>query len=272
MFKCNAKIHNMVVLLNSTLWSENVHHDVNHEILHVLSGHLTIECEDGRRFPVEPGETLIIPEYLDHRDVYQPNTDLKLQLIHFELDQQDEFFKICPFENTTHIDEATRNEINWILSQIRNDLTSDEQDMAVNECRLNTILQLFCRAFNGKTHVAVPRRNPEKLGAAAKHYIDCNFREQLNLEKVAKHFRISPCHLSHLFRQENGITFIAYLTNLRMGEAERLLRDSHKSVSEVAHAVGYDNPNYFARIFQKRNGIPPSFFRETPLTEARRQE
>ena len=272
MFKCDSKIYNMVVLLNSTFWSENIHHDENHEILHVLSGHLVIECEDGRCFPVEPGETLIIPSYLNHRDVYNPNTELKLQLIHFELENPEEFFKICPPEMTIHIDEKTRNEINWILSQIRNELSSEEQDMAVNECRLNTILQLFCRAVRGTPHVTVPMRNPERLAAAAKHYVDCNFREQLNLSRIARHFRVSACHLSHLFREENGITFLAYLTNVRLKEAERLLRDSNHSVSEVAHAIGYDNANYFARIFQKRNGIPPSSYRETPFKDARREE
>jgi two-component system response regulator YesN len=94
--------------------------------------------------------------------------------------------------------------------------------------------------------------------------------KNLNLSTVAKHFHISGSHLSRVFHEEAGVSFINYLTDLRMREAESLLRDTYQSVAEVAYAVGYGNPNYFARIFQRRYGVPPSAYRDATCSDVKR--
>ena len=280
MFVCKSKIENMVVLLNGTFWSENLHSDTKHELLHVLSGHMIIECVDGRKFPLQSGDILLIPANWEHRDISNPNSELKLQLIHFSLENSEEFFAAVRPEKLKALSSETRAEIKYLLSHIRSDLSTSTTDMLVNDCRLNTILQLILRAFaNGlqlnefdqKRASRAPAlvRNPAKLGAAARHYVECNFAHPITLTSVAQHFNVSSGYFSHLFRQENGESFIAYLTDLRMREAERLLLDSTMNVSEIARSVGFENPNYFTRIFQKRYGLPPSDYREKTFADVR---
>ena len=144
--------------------------------------------------------------------------------------------------------------------------------MNVNECRLDTILQLIYREADGLRQGVQPLRNPARLGLAIRHYMECNYSDRnMTLSSVAEHFQVSRCHLSRLFHEESGSTFVAYLSELRMREAERLLRDTYRSVAEVAYAVGYANPNYFARVFQRRNGVPPSSYRENTYADVHRK-
>ena len=273
----------MVVLLNGIFWSEHFHHDPRNELLHVLNGQMTIEYADGRSFPLQTGDVLLIPPDTEHRDVFHHDSELKLQLIHFDLAGDNTFFSVIKPEKLKNLFDDTRNEIKYLLSRIRNDLSSSSVDMLINEYRLNTILQLICRELLEKEndellrqkalqHTAALVRNPAKLGAAARHYVECNYCKPISLSSAAKHFHVSSCYFSHLFRQENGESFIAFLTDLRLREAERLLRDSAMNVSEVARSVGYENANYFARLFQRRHGFPPSDYREKTFTYVKRQK
>jgi AraC family transcriptional regulator len=58
-----------------------------------------------------------------------------------------------------------------------------------------------------------------------------------------------------------GISPSHYHINLRMDEAKRLLRESKKSVVDVALDVGYANPSHFAQLFRKMTGLSPSDYR-----------
>ena len=72
---------------------------------------------------------------------------------------------------------------------------------------------------------------------------------------------ISPYYFSKLFKEEAGITFIEYLTTLRMTKAKALLSDPAIPVKEVGTKVGYQDPNYFSRIFKRYTGKTPTEFR-----------
>ncbi|MBO4902306.1 MAG: response regulator [Lachnospiraceae bacterium] len=94
-------------------------------------------------------------------------------------------------------------------------------------------------------------------------YIDENYaQEDLSLNTLASHVNISPNHLSMIFSQQTGQTFIKYLTDLRMQKAKELLKCSNKRSSEIAAEVGYKDPHYFSYIFKKTQGMTPTRFRE----------
>lgn len=271
--QCRCTIENMVVLLCGTQWSKRIHSDPCHELLHVLNGQMSIDCEDGSSYPLRTGDSLLIPAGVKHRDSFNPRRDLKLQLIHFEMEHAKDYFATVKPEIITNLVGNVRNEINSILFWLRNDLNLARQDITVNECRLNTILQLVFRTASEKCQNALPVRSKERLGSVVRHYLDCNFCDRnLTLSTTAKHFHVSNSHLSKIFHEEVGTSFINYLTDLRMREAEYMLRDTYQSVAEIAFAVGYDSPNYFARIFQHRTGLPPSSYRETAFVDTRRKK
>lgn len=93
-------------------------------------------------------------------------------------------------------------------------------------------------------------------------YLKSRYNQSLTLEEVARHVHISPFYLSHLFKEELGMTFVEYLTQLRMDEARRLLTQTGRSIQEIAERVGYDDPSYFCKVFKKNVGATPKQFRK----------
>ena len=96
----------------------------------------------------------------------------------------------------------------------------------------------------------------------AKEYIEKHYQdEDISLNTVAACVNISPNHFSTIFSQELGITFIEYLTMVRMDAAKAYLSGSEKRTSEIAYLVGYKDPHYFSYLFKKTQGITPKMFR-----------
>ena len=75
------------------------------------------------------------------------------------------------------------------------------------------------------------------------------------------HLHLSPAYFSTLFKRETQKSFTAYVTDLRMEHAARLLRETDEKTYRVAELTGYADPNYFSFVFRRHFGLPPSKFR-----------
>ncbi len=98
-----------------------------------------------------------------------------------------------------------------------------------------------------------------------KQYIRAHFHKQLTLEEAAEHVELSPYYVSKLFKDKSGMTFIDYVTEVRIDEAKREMLDASKSLKEICFNVGYKDPNYFSRVFKRKAGLSPSQYREKLL-------
>ena len=85
--------------------------------------------------------------------------------------------------------------------------------------------------------------------------------EQMSLEYVADQFELVPIFLSKEFKRVKHVTFIDYLTNIRIAEAKRLLVETNQQISSIAESMGY-NPSYFNRLFKKVTGMTPGQYRK----------
>jgi two-component system response regulator YesN len=96
----------------------------------------------------------------------------------------------------------------------------------------------------------------------AKEYIAANFMDpELSLQAVAMHVHVSPSHFSAIFSRENGETFSDYLARVRMDNAARLLKTTSMSAAEISRQVGYNDPQYFSRVFKRASGVSIRTFR-----------
>lgn len=94
-------------------------------------------------------------------------------------------------------------------------------------------------------------------------YIQQNyFRKELSNKSLAEQVYLTPTYLSYLFKQKTGITIGKYLTDTRIERAKELLKEKKFKLYQIAEQVGYDDPNYFAKIFKKIVGVTPSEYRE----------
>lgn len=94
-------------------------------------------------------------------------------------------------------------------------------------------------------------------------YIRDNYASDISLNSLAQMAHISPVYLSTLFKEETGISYIKYVTELRLGKAKELLRSGEYLVTEVSEKVGYHNYRYFCDMFKKSTGMTPNEYKGT---------
>lgn len=92
-------------------------------------------------------------------------------------------------------------------------------------------------------------------------YIKNNLTDSLNLSSLAKSVYVSNSHLSSLFKQSFGCGAVRYQQNLRMKKARELLTNPFLSIQSIAERCGYEDSNYFIRLFRQHHGIPPKKWR-----------
>ncbi len=103
----------------------------------------------------------------------------------------------------------------------------------------------------------------KKLAEDAKQYIADHYNEsKLSVDDICSHLGVGTSYFSSVFKKETGMSFITYLTNYRMNEAQRLLDSTDEKSYIIAGLVGYEEPNYFSYVFKKHFGISPSKYRQ----------
>lgn len=122
------------------------------------------------------------------------------------------------------------------------------------------ISKLFDIAIEARESIATNRYG--EIVEEAVKYIEENYSdEELSLNALASHVNVSPNHLSTIFSQQTGSTFIKYLTEYRIEKAKELLRCTGKRSSEISEEVGYKDPHYFSYMFKKSVGMTPTKYR-----------
>ncbi|MDR1561340.1 MAG: response regulator [Holosporaceae bacterium] len=94
-----------------------------------------------------------------------------------------------------------------------------------------------------------------------KKYIRLHYSESITLESIAKEVFLNPNYLSTLFKKETGSNLIEYLTEVRVDESKKMLRETSGSISEIACSVGFSDAKYFSKVFTKFVGIKPIDYR-----------
>lgn len=95
-----------------------------------------------------------------------------------------------------------------------------------------------------------------------KRYIAEHYSEDISLTQVAQLVNLSPIYLSRLFKKEEGINFLDYLSQYRINVAKKLLQDMKYNMIEITDLSGFRNTKYFSKIFKKIVGITPSEYRK----------
>ena len=93
-------------------------------------------------------------------------------------------------------------------------------------------------------------------------YIHRHFAENITMEKLSDMENMCLTAFRIVFKKHTGVTPNAYLIDLRIQNACRLLKDTTESVADIATKVGYTDPYYFSRIFTKKMGISPLQYRK----------
>uniref|UniRef100_UPI00356691CF response regulator transcription factor n=1 Tax=Enterocloster aldenensis TaxID=358742 RepID=UPI00356691CF len=96
-----------------------------------------------------------------------------------------------------------------------------------------------------------------------REYIRNNYMKEISMQDAARVMNYSDAYFCKLFKQCFDQNFTSYLTNFRVNEAKKLLKDRNISVKDVGMRVGYYDSNYLAKVFKRVTGVIPSEYRDS---------
>lgn len=259
-------VKNIGLMHFDPIWAINEHSNNHCELLHIVAGDMELVTPTFR-IPATTGDTLLIPANMPHRDEFEPDRNLKIFYVSFEWSQEVEYFKCLSATDVLRLSIQQKAEIKLLFDRLRGDISgSTAEDRLMARVRVLTILLLIMKGICktpdnfddehacGETLESRHR----KMVTKAKQYMQKNLSEIISLDDIALHLGVSSYHLSHVFSSLSDFTVYSYLMTLRMEKARNLLKEGSLNVSEVAYAVGYQNPDYFSRVYKKHYGHLPS--------------
>ncbi len=97
----------------------------------------------------------------------------------------------------------------------------------------------------------------------AEDYIRQNFASITSMWEVADYAGLSRDRLRHIFKQQRGMSLVAFLTQVKLERAKSLLVHSNLPLKQIATLCGFQDAYYFSNVFKRHVGIPPGGYRNS---------
>jgi AraC-like DNA-binding protein len=97
------------------------------------------------------------------------------------------------------------------------------------------------------------------------NYIDFHFTEDLSLSTLSERFSMNPSYLSMLFKKKTQSTLTDYINSKRIDFSKRLLETTTFPINNIAREIGFEDVNYYTRLFRKKTGTTPRAFRKEAM-------
>jgi AraC family transcriptional regulator len=196
----------------------------------------------GVTLPIEPGCVGVIPPGLEHQYAYRGRS-VHLY-VHFRMGGSSEIARAPAMQQLGDrfepLRQAALEALGWhVLAPLR------------SEARLWDVLW----------QVASPAEEGDDLVGRARRIIDIDLAEKLSVDALARRLGCSHNHLTRLFRQELGLTVVAYIRKRRVERAKRLLEYTIIPIKAIAAEVGIHNLQQFNKMVRHELGRPPRTLR-----------
>lgn len=229
----------------------------------VLSGEGTLEYNH-TTYNLKQGDCV----FIDCKKPYSHHTSQnlwQLRWVHFYGPNMTQIYdKYAERGGTACFHPQNLSEYDLLLQQIYQIANSDTyvRDMMIYE-KLITLLTLLMKdSWNPQAGNKASSSKKQNL-ADIKEYLDQNYQQKITLDELSRIFFINKFYLTRVFKEQFGVSVNNYLLQLRITHAKQLLRFSDQTIESIAVSCGLEDPNYFARLFKKVEGITPTQFRET---------
>ena len=259
------EVKSMGDLIFDPVWSQKMHVDGRCELLHVVQGKVLV-ITDQIRISAGPGDVLLIPSGIPHRDQFNTHTGLEVFFVTFQWKLEKPYFEQVPWQKLPLTTPSARLEIASLLGHLKTDFSGGmSANQILTQTHLLSVLlrilaEVLCdrQRTSTKANANLAKTKHQWLMNQARQYVQAHYQECVSLDTIADALHVSPYHLSHVFSQESRFSLFEYLTHLRMEKARELLSQGRMNVSEVAFAVGYDDSHYFAKVYRRHFKQSPS--------------
>ena len=256
--------------VNAPMTMKNYHYHDNFEIYYLYSGERSYFIKD-KTYHIKKGNIVLINEYDIHCTRNIGELGHERIVINFNKKFLGDFFeKIATnlyecFEKNIHVIKLDLQEqiyIESLLNTMYNEYTSKKENY-ITYLKIALIqLLLYINRHNDSNVKSDDIATTHKIISKVIGYINTNYAEDITLHSISEKFFISTYYFSRKFKEITNLSFIDYLNNVRVKEAQELLRKTNHNITQVSEMVGYKNTTYFGRIFKKLTGISPMMYKK----------
>ncbi len=232
-----------------------------------------------REVDLTPGEILIVDNLKLHMTVDRPGLNCRVVVISFFPEfvyslgsPSFDYFFLLPFYARTadraHVvrsDAESLGEMHATIAELLSCYFSrDAYYQAGCKALFLRLLYLLARQFRGADYQRSEMIRQQERAAKLTpvfDYIAKRYADPVTLKESAALAKMSLPQFVKLFKKVAGMTFVTYVTHVRLSHALRLLKESPLSIAEVAAQVGFADQSYFDRRFKAAFGQTPSAFR-----------
>ena len=243
-------------------WHSTPHTHQCSELFYVLGGVGRFYIE-GETYPVSSNDLVIVNPNVAHTEISlnaNPLEYIVLGVDGLELtvsDKRDSRYCIVNFRNM-------RENIYFCLHSMLREIEEKAPGYeTICQDFMEMLVIHLMRQTNFSATMAPIRRNPSRPSASVRRYIDEHFKENINLDMLAKLTHVSKYYMVHAFTEEYGISPINYMISRRIEEAKQLLRNDDYALSLISRMLGFSSPSYFSQSFKKIVGMSPNEYRKS---------
>lgn len=258
----------------------NTHWHENMQLYYFTEGNALVECS-AKRYYVTTNSIIIINSNELH-SLESLSDDLKFYTI--RIDSSFLFSNQVDLCQTKFLSPLSQNQISF-QNLIENDKhILDCVTMIIHEYFSREIgYELAIKSFIYKLIVLLLRKyinkfltkeelilkeNKLKRFELIFKYIDSNYTKKISTKELSNIIHISPYHFCRIFKQMTGKTTTDYINGIRLEKAVNYLNKYDLNITEIALRCGFDNINYFSRVFRKHYNISPTEFKKTNLSQS----
>lgn len=278
----------VIVLPNSVI--KELEHDTLGEDLHItdigyypqaeghevhrqlgINQYVLLYCVDGKgwfevngtHYELERNRFVILPAFMPHSYGSSDEDPWTIYWIHFKGNKAHFFAEGQPKVTEIEVAADSRIEDRLLLFEEIFGCMAMGYGLENNHYAITCLYHFLGSLIYPENWRKVKRDNAAGIGVVeqAIHYMHDNLQRKLTLREIADYVHYSPSHFSNTFHKKTGFPPLDYFTRLKIQKACELLYLHKMKINQICPLLGFDDPLYFSRVFNKIMGMSPSKFK-----------
>ena len=225
---------------------------------YILSGSGYIET-NGETFKVSANDVYIIEPGQDHTYYSDPKNPFKKIWINFYSDIFTEIFKSFGLSGKTVFKNTDTLELFEEIQNLKK-ISNFSDDICYEIAPL--LFKILCNlAMNNNKFITI-----SKTAKLTKKYIDDSIYSNTTIEDIANALNLSKAHIIREFTKNYGISPYNYLIEQKIATAKKMLLLHNMNIGEISSHLGFEDSNYFSKLFKKKAGVSPLQYRKSKIS------
>lgn len=253
------------------------HFHTQYEIFYIVEGE-RVFFFNNREYIARAGNLILVNSNLIHmtKSVTGSNEGHNRIILYITREKMESYDKLYPalqlvrffdeYYGVYHLDREQQALILNLFRSVRHSLTSRQHNykIGIDLEILSWFFKLMAYIRRQKQEIPSDSDNPRyKAAYGIADYLSENCERSVTLDELVEQFYLSKSYICRIFKEVTGYTISEYTNIHRIRKAKRYLEETDMSISQIAHALGYESLTYFERMFKTYMTISPLKYRKT---------